>query len=176
MLYDLIIIGAAPAGISAGIYAARRGLNFKIIASDLGGEMATSGEIGNWPGEPETDGIELTKKFKSSLDHYKIEPELGVWVESVNKRDDGTFAIVAKKGEEELNYQAKTVILSTGVHPRKLGIPGEEEFRNKGVSYCTTCDGPLFKGNSNLCSFPFIVSTRKPDCFNSSLFTSRMGR
>ncbi|PJE51480.1 MAG: hypothetical protein COV29_00665 [Candidatus Yanofskybacteria bacterium CG10_big_fil_rev_8_21_14_0_10_36_16] len=160
--YDLIIIGGSAAATSAGIYAARRNLNFKIISKDFGGEVATSGEIGNWPGVNETTGTELSDKFREHLKFYGVEPEIGVEVDKITKQEDGTFCITAKKGSgstkagdkvsepgesngSTCDYVAKAVIVTTGVHPRELGIPGEKEFRNKGVSYCTTCDGPLFK-------------------------------
>lgn len=143
MVHDLIIIGGSAAGTSAGIYAARRELNFKIITKDFGGEVATSGEIGNWPGISQTDGIALANQFKEHLKFYNVAPEDGVTVESVNKRDDGFFDIKAAGGAGD--YSAKTVIVATGVRPKELEISGEKEFRNKGVSYCTVCDGPLFK-------------------------------
>ncbi len=156
-MLDLIIIGGSAAGASAGIYAARRGLNFKIIAKDFGGEVATSGEIGNWPGINQTDGITLANQFKEHLKFYNVTPEEGVDVESISKQDNGTFCIRTKidprsdleEGHQgptlDCDYVAKSVIIATGVHPKELNIPGEKEFRNKGVSYCTVCDGPLFK-------------------------------
>lgn len=162
MLYDLIIIGGSAAATSAGIYAARRNLNFKIITKDFGGEVATSGEIGNWPGVNQTNGIALSQQFKDHLKFYKVEPEEGVEVEKITRQDDGMFCITAKTddgsrmamdkmpdGNQALlkcDYLAKAVIISTGVHPRELDVPGEKEFRNKGVSYCTVCDGPIFGG------------------------------
>ncbi len=139
--YDLIIIGGSAAATAAGIYAARRNLNFKIISKDFGGEVATSGEIGNWPGINQTDGLTLANQFKQHLKFYKVNIEEGVEVEKITKQEDGTFCITAKVGD----YVAKTVIVATGVHPRELNIPGEKEFRNKGVSYCSVCDLPLFK-------------------------------
>lgn len=142
-MFDLIIIGGSAAATTAGIYAARRGLKFKIISKDFGGEVATSGEIGNWPGDGMTDGIILAEKFKKHLESYKVDMEEGVKVESINKKEDSSFLIKTETGQE---YLAKTIIVATGVHPRPLNIPGEKEFRNKGVSYCTTCDGPLFGG------------------------------
>lgn len=145
-VYDLIIIGGSAAATAAGIYAARRNLNFKIITKDFGGEVATSGEIGNWPGINQTDGITLAQQFKDHLKFYGVEPEEGVMVEKVTKQEDGLFSISAKQEEEAGNYSAKAVIITTGVHPKELNIPGEKEFRNKGVSYCTVCDGPLFSG------------------------------
>lgn len=162
-MFDLIIIGGSAAATAAGIYAARRGLNFKIITKDFGGEVATSGEIGNWPGVTRTDGIALASQFKEHLKFYNVVPEEGVEVEKITKQEDpaqsnsadhqqkgrtlggasGTFLIKTKSGKD---YVAKTVIVATGVHPRELNVPGEKEFRNKGVSYCTVCDGPLFSG------------------------------
>lgn len=145
--YDLIIIGGSAAATAAGIYAARRSLNFKIITREFGGEVATSGEIGNWPGINQTDGIALANQFKEHLKFYKVEPEEGVEVEQVIRQTDGTFLISAHKdNSEKTEYTAKTVIITTGVHPKELNIPGEKEFRNKGVSCCTVCDGPLFSG------------------------------
>jgi len=130
------------------------------VSKDFGGEVATSGEIGNWPGIKKIDGLELSKQFEDHLGSYGVEPELGVWVERIHKSDDGTFCVTTKKkgelkrgekmaedgnGNPICDYEAKTVIVATGVHPKSLDIPGEKEFRGKGVTYCTTCDGPLFK-------------------------------
>jgi len=160
-MLDLLIIGGSAAATSAGIYAARRGLNFKIITKDFGGEVATSGEIGNWPGDGVTDGLTLSDKFKKHLEHYKVDLEEGIEVEKITKQEDGTFCVTTKKegstmaadkmeatpaGTAKCDYEAKVVIVTTGVHPRELNIPGEKEFRTKGVTYCTTCDGPLFAG------------------------------
>ena len=142
-MLDLIIIGGSAAATTAGIYAARRGLKFKIISKNFGGEVATSGEIGNWPGDGMTDGIALADKFRRHLEQYNVDLEEGIEVESVQKDEGGTFLIKVKNSR---NYNAKTVIIATGVHPRPLNVSGEQEFRNKGVSYCSTCDMPLFPG------------------------------
>ena len=159
---DLIIIGGSAAATTAGIYAARRGLNFKIITKEFGGEVATSGEIGNWPGQTHTDGLKLADDFLAHLKSLNVEPETGIEVEGIKKQADGTFCITTKsdglssaadkmpalseQSESKCDYLAKAVIITTGVHQRELNVPGEKEFRNKGVSYCTTCDGPLFGG------------------------------
>ena len=157
-MFDLIVIGGSAAATSAGIYAARRGLNFKIITKDFGGEVATSGEIGNWPGVIQTDGITLANQFKEHLKFYGVIPEEGVEVDEIVKQNDGYFCIKTKTDSRSdlkessqgptlnCDYLAKSVIVATGVHPRELNVPGEKEFRNKGVSYCTVCDGPLFGG------------------------------
>ncbi len=138
-MLDLIIIGGSSAATSAGIYAARRGLNFKIVTKDFSGELATSGEIGNWPGIPQTNGIELAEKFREHLEFLNVAIDEDVEITSIAKEGIG-FSINTGA------YKTRTVILATGAHPRELKIPGEREFRNKGLSYCTTCDGPLFAG------------------------------
>jgi alkyl hydroperoxide reductase subunit AhpF len=159
-MFDLIIIGGSAAATSAGVYAARRGLNFKIITKEFGGEVATSGIIENWPGVASTDGLALTEQFKAHLSANHAVPEEGVEVRSIIKQADGLFCISVNKdgpmmaGDKmesvdvenapKCDYDAKAVIIATGVHPKELGVPGEKEFRNKGVTYCTTCDGPLF--------------------------------
>src|SRR3989344_5269236 len=157
-MFDLIVIGGSAAATSAGIYAARRGLNFKIITKDFGGEVATSGEIGNWPGVIQTDGITLANQFKEHLKFYGVIPEEGVEVDEIVKQNDGYFCIKTKTDSRwdlkessqgpslNCDYLAKSVIVAAGVDPRELNVPGEKEFRNKGVSYCTVCDGPLFGG------------------------------
>lgn len=148
-MFDSIIIGGSAAATTAGIYAARRGLNFKIITKEFGGEVATSGQVENWPGISRTDGITLANQFREHLRSYKVEPEEGIEVEQIIRQPDGTFLISAKRDNgEKIEYAARTVIVTTGVHPKELNIPGEKEFRNKGVSYCTVCDGPLFSGKT----------------------------
>lgn len=156
-MLDTIIIGGSAAGTAAAIYAARRNLNFLLISKDFGGEVATSGEIENYPGFPHTDGIELTEKFREHLEKNKVQMELDTEVVSVEKtgdhfgvtaRADGVLKAGDKLGAVETNdakqYEARTVIFTTGVHPRELNVPGERELRAKGLSYCTVCDGPLF--------------------------------
>ncbi len=131
---------------SASVYAARRRLNFKIITADIGGEVATSGEIENWPGIIHTNGIELADQFKKHAQANKVVIEDGKWVGDIRK-EDNIFLILGKNGDgSAFEEKAKAILVATGVHPRELNIPGEKEFRNKGVSYCTVCDGPLFGG------------------------------
>ncbi len=145
VMLDLLIIGSSAAGASAGVYAARRNLNFKIVTFDTGGEVALSGEVANFPGWGETTGIYISEKFQEHLKLYNVEPEIGVKVVNIKKQNDGTFLVIGNKGEKEVSYEAKSVIITTGVHPRHLNIPGEKEYKGMGVTYCTTCDGPLFR-------------------------------
>ena len=136
--YDSIIIGASAAGMSAGIYLKRQNLNFLILAKDIGGEMALSGIVENYPGFPLTNGVELTQKFKEHLEKYGVEPI----IESVLKveKNESFFKIITNKND----YLSKTIIIATGSTPKKLNVPGEEKFYHKGVSYCYVCDMPLF--------------------------------
>jgi thioredoxin-disulfide reductase len=136
-LYDSIVIGASAAGMSAGIYLKRQKLNFLILTKDIGGEMALSGIIENYPGFPLTNGVELTQKFKEHLEKYEIEP---VMEEVIKIEKENFFKVVTSKNE----YLSKTVIIATGSNPKKLNVPGEKEFYHKGVSYCSVCDMPLF--------------------------------
>ncbi len=144
---DLIIIGGAAAGVAAAIYAARRKLDFLIVSGDIGGEVLLSGEIENYPGILKTDGVDMTQRYVRQLDHYEVERELDTWVTNLEKKGN-LIKVNAKKGEEEKTYQAKTVIITSGVKPRHLNVPGEEEYAKKGVTYCTVCDGPLFKNKT----------------------------
>jgi thioredoxin-disulfide reductase len=170
-IYDSIIIGASAAGISSAIYLKRRGINFLILAKDIGGEMALSGIVDNYPGIPKTTGLELTKKFKEHLESYGIE----VINEEVIKLDKNNDLFVISTNKNN-TYYSKTVIIATGSKPKKLNIPGEEEFYHKGVSYCSVCDMPLFKdkvvaiiggGNSaleaglmaaDICKYAYIIN------------------
>jgi thioredoxin-disulfide reductase len=136
-LYDSIVIGASAAGMSAGIYLKRQKLNLLILAKDIGGEMALSGIIENYPGFPLTNGLELTQKFKEHLEKYGIEPAME---EVVKIEKENFFKVITSKNE----YLSKTIIIATGSNPKKLNVPGEKEFYHKGVSYCYVCDMPLF--------------------------------
>ena len=147
MKYDLLIIGGSAAGTTATIYACRRGLKPLIIAKDLGGEVATSGEIENWPGILHTEGFELSSQFRKHMEAYKPEIAEGSVVTKLEKRGEGDFAITADDGKI---YEGRAVVVASGIHPKELGVPGEKEFRLKGVSYCTVCDGPIFTGKKTV--------------------------
>jgi alkyl hydroperoxide reductase subunit AhpF len=142
-MHDLIIIGGSAAGASATVYAKRRGLNTLVIAGDLGGEVATSGEIENWLGITHTTGVDLSSQFAAHLRAYQPDILEGYKVTKLEKKGEGHFVATTDDGKE---HEGKAVIIATGVHPRELGVPGEKEYRLKGVSYCTVCDGPVFKG------------------------------
>jgi len=145
-MFDLVIIGAAAAGSSAAIYAARRNLNFIIITKDIGGEVALSGEVENWPGIQKISGFELAKNFEDHVKSYGVKIEEGLEVTQI--KQEKNYHIVTTKNVlgEEKSFETIAVVIASGIHPRQLNIPGEKEFRGKGVTYCTVCDGPFFKG------------------------------
>lgn len=139
--YDLIIVGAGPAGLTASIYATRRLLKTLIISMDVGGQVALTGEVENYPGFELITGFELSEKFKKQAEKWGAEFAFDEVVK-VEKKDG--FTVKTKKEK----YKAKAIIFSFGLTPRKLNVPGEEEFKGKGVTYCATCDGPLYKNKT----------------------------
>ena len=140
MLYDLIIIGGGPAGITAGIYATRQKLNTLLITKSFGGQIARKAVgIENYPGFEEVSGLDLIGKFEKQLRKHKIDIERD-GVRKVKK--DGKKFLIQTTSKN--TFEGKTVIIASGADPRPLEIPGEKKFIGRGVSYCTTCDGPLF--------------------------------
>jgi thioredoxin-disulfide reductase len=140
MVYDLIIIGGGPAGMTAGIYSARQKMKTLVIAKAFGGQMANKAvDIENYPGFEKISGFELIQKFEEQMRSKGVE----VFEDEVVslKKENDIFYISTKEGK---SFESKTVILATGAEPRKLSVPGEKEYVGRGVSYCTTCDGPLF--------------------------------
>ena len=139
-LYDLIIIGAGPAGITAAIYAARKRLDFLVITKDIGGQTLLSLDVENYLGYHYLSGTDLVKKFEEHMRDYNI----GVRKEAVKniEKSGKIIKIISDKG----TYETKTVIIASGKGYKKLDIPGEKEFLGKGVTYCAACDAPLFAG------------------------------
>ncbi len=140
-MYDLIIIGAGPSGITAAVYAARQKLNTLLITENIGGQAAWSGDIENYTGFQFISGGELAKIFEEHVKKYAVtikEKELA----SIIQRTPEGFSV---KTDKE-TYESRTVIIASGKQSRKLGVPGEDRYRNKGVTYCATCDGPVFAG------------------------------
>ena len=140
-MYDVIIIGGGPAGLTAGIYAQRARLKTLLLEKEMvGGQIAVSDVIENYPGFPSISGADLMEKFEGHAKGLGLEIRM---VDVIAVEDMGKEKIV-KTSEGDLT--ARTVIVATGAKPRRLGISGEKEFTGKGVSYCATCDGPFFKG------------------------------
>ncbi len=142
MTYDLIIIGGGPAGVSAGVYAARKKLKTLLVAPEFGGQSNVSEGIENWIGTVKISGADLAKSFKEHVLAYagdSVEIKEGESVTDI-KKDGGDFLITTDAGE----YRSRTVLVATGSTRRKLDVKGAEEFDNKGLTYCASCDGPLF--------------------------------
>jgi len=140
MIYDVIIIGGGPAGITAGIYGARQSLKILLITKDFGGQVAEKAvAIENYPGFEEILGKDLIEKFENHLRKQKIEIKLD---EVLGIQKNNNLFFVSTKSKKEI--QAKTIIIASGADSRTLRIPGEKELLGKGVSYCAVCDGILF--------------------------------
>ena len=143
MTYDLIIIGAGPAGVSAAIYAARQRLNILMLSKDLGGQVAKKAvDIENYPGFEKISGPELVELYKKQL----AANELEVMMEEVAEiKKSRYFSVITKSGKM---FEAVSVIITSGAKSKLINVPGEEEFSGKGVSYCSLCDGPVFKNKT----------------------------
>ncbi|MDP2934453.1 MAG: FAD-dependent oxidoreductase [bacterium] len=140
MVYDLIIIGGGPAGIAAGIYAARKRLKTLLITKEWGGQITKANEVQNWPGIKSISGLDLIKQMTEHLKSFEIEIKENREVIDLDKKGDN---FILRDNDEQ--YEARAVIIASGKVPRTLNIPGEEEFKGKGVSICATCDAPIFK-------------------------------
>ncbi len=139
-LYDLIIVGGGPAGITAGIYAARKKMKTLLITKDFLGQTGKTGEVDNYLGYSQISGSDLMKKFEEHLKQFDIEILDGLTVTKVSKKEN--FCVRASDKKE---FFSTTVIIASGRDPRPLEIPGEKEFIGKGVSYCSICDAPFFE-------------------------------
>ena len=142
---DLIIIGGGPAGVAAGVYAARKRLKSVLIVEEIGGQSTVSDGIENWIGTVRIKGEDLKKSFREHLDAYKqdvLEVVEGDRVEKLEKAE-GVFMATTRDGK---TYSARAVLLASGAGRKKLMVPGAEKFENMGVTYCASCDGPLFSG------------------------------
>ena len=140
-MYDMIIIGAGPAGMAAAIYAKRAELNVLLLERAVpGGQIINTYEVDNYPGIPGVDGFTLGDNFSSHCDKLGVERKDG---EAVKIEDNGGVKLVTLDNGEVL--ETKTVVIATGASNKRLGVPGEKEFRGMGVSYCATCDGAFFR-------------------------------
>lgn len=138
-MYDLIIIGGGPAGLTAAVYAARKKMDTLLLTKEFGGQLMWTKEIENYMGYQFISGPELMSKFEEQVKRFAVLTKYEE-VSSLEVKEDGTFLLRTDEGE----YEGKTVITATGKRPRRLEVPGEIEFTGRGVSYCATCDGPLF--------------------------------
>lgn len=139
--YDLIIIGAGPAGITAAIYAVRKKINCLVVTLDIGGQAALSGDIENYTGYQFVSGMELAAKFEEHVKKYNVEVRENEAAKEVAE-ENGKIRVKTEKN----TYLSHAVIIASGKKSKTLGAAGEKEFKNKGLTYCATCDGPLFEG------------------------------
>jgi thioredoxin reductase (NADPH) len=138
--YDVIIIGLGPAGCAAGIYATRYGLSTLVIGKEPGGQANEAYEIDNYPGMLGVKGIDLMNKFREQVKTLGADIAFS---EAVDVMKKGSSFLVKVESDE---YEGRSLIIATGSKKRRLGIPGEKELMGRGISYCATCDSPLFRG------------------------------
>lgn len=143
-MYELIIIGAGPAGMTAAVYAARKRLNALLISYDIGGQVLWTTGVENYMGYQFIEGPELMQKFEEQVKQFPLDTKTGERVSILSQTNEG-FEVRTDKDE---TYQAKAAIIATGKRPRQLNVPGEEKLRGRGVTYCAICDGPLFAGEN----------------------------
>lgn len=148
-MFDLVIIGGGPAGCSAGVYAARKQLHTAMVVEEFGGQSVVSPDVHNWIGEQSIPGHELGKKLENHVRSYEsdiFQILTGHKVKSITKSADHFIISYGNDSEDVKTLDTKTILITTGSRRRKLDIPGADQFENKGVVYCASCDGPLFSG------------------------------
>lgn len=164
-MYDLIIIGGGPAGLTAAIYAAREKLKTLLITKEFGGQMAKKDvEIENFPGFESIAARELIERLERQVKKLNVEIKTGT-ADGIAVLDGGFVVNVRENA-----FEAKAIIVATGADPRFLNVPGEKEFIGRGVGYCTTCDGPLFAGRN------VAVVGGGNSAFESALFLTKFAR
>ena len=142
LIYDLVIIGGGPAGMTAAVYAARKKINTLLISKDLGGQVLWTTEVENYMGYQYIEGRQLMDKFKEQVRHFPIDQEIGEEIEKLDK-EEKVFSLLTPTGKK---FRAKTVIIASGKRSRPLDVPGEKNLVGRGVSYCSICDAPFFEG------------------------------
>ena len=141
-MYEIIIVGGGPAGMAASVYAARKRLNTLLITGDIGGQVNWTSGVENYLGYQFIEGADLIGKFQQQVNQFPIDQKIGVKVTEI-KKIDGGFEVISESGEK---FQGKVVVLASGKRPRRLDVQGEKELTGRGVTYCATCDGPVFAG------------------------------
>lgn len=150
MIYDVIVIGGGPAGVAAVVYAARKRLNTLLITESFGGQSIVAADIQNWIGDIHISGYDLAKKLEAHARAFPdvvsiAEGDKAVSVKVIGCKVGGRVCDFEVKTVKGKTYTGESLIIASGARRRKLGVPGEAEFEGRGVSYCSTCDAPLFK-------------------------------
>ncbi len=140
-VYDVVIIGGGPAGLTAAVYCMRKGVDTAVIVNHIGGQVAETSSIENYMGYRYVNGVELVEKFREQVQQFSIGYDEGNAVETIE--DDGIKKVMLNDGKI---VKGKALIIASGKSWRKLGVPGEQRLTGKGVAYCTICDAPLFAG------------------------------
>lgn len=142
-MWDLTIIGAGPAGLNCALYAARKGLETLLLAVGMGGQVIETDLIDNWIGSPEVNGQELMQSFWEHTEKFSLRAELGEMVTDVTPKSDNLILTL----DDARKISTRTAVIASGTKKRSLGVPGENEFKGKGVHYCAICDGFLYAGD-----------------------------
>lgn len=163
--YDVIVIGAGPAGLTAGMYAARQGLDVAIVGGEVGGQAAWASEVENYLGWRLVTGVELVQNFRDHVSQFGVECLEGQLVNAIIPGDGG-FEIFTREGT---SLQTRAVVIATGRAPNRLAVPGEQEFVGRGVSYCATCDAAFFRGK------PVVVAGPGESAADAALELAALG-
>jgi thioredoxin reductase (NADPH) len=164
-MYDLIIVGGGPAGLTTGIYAVRSGLYTLVLdRSEISGQIALADIVENYPGFPSISGLELMEKYKSHAQEAGVKTKI---TDVISVRSEGAKKIVSTDSGD---LESRAVIIATGANPKHLDVPGEEELISKGVSYCAICDGPFFRNKT------VVVIGGGNSAITDALFLSKIAR
>lgn len=143
-LYDVLIVGGGPAAISAGLYAARKGLKTGLITYDMGGQVLTTATVENYPGNTEITGVQMMDEWRTHMLHYPVAFHEFVHAERIAKIGNEIHVTT----DDKKTFKGKTAIVATGKRSRPLGVAREDELTGRGVAYCATCDAPLYRGKT----------------------------
>lgn len=146
-MYDLIIVGGGPAGVAAAVYAGRKRLKTLLVVDEWGGQSNVSLDVQNWIGTKSISGVDLAKNLRTHVEAYKdnfLEILFPARANALELKDDRVQVRLAQAGNKDRGVQAKAVLIASGARRRTLEIPGAKEYDQKGLTYCASCDGPLF--------------------------------
>jgi len=145
--HEVVIVGAGIAGLTAALYLARQGVDVLVVSRDLGGQLLQATVIENYPGIEAIKGTDLAMRVEKQAKTFGAKTRYGEQIVRIDRLEDGSFELESNRGRV---YRAEAVILAFGKTPRRMNVPGEEEYDGRGVSYCTICDGPLFRGKNTV--------------------------